>query len=96
VQTGKMVLVIFLMVDAAYIGRIMRREAQALRRRMPRWRGAELAFPMAAAFTAGSDVHATRQRFHEQLDRWLDRHLAGHAPEAEPSDSHDPGNHRAA
>jgi hypothetical protein len=87
--TGKVVLVIFLLVDTVYIARIMRREIRALRRRVPRWHGSELAFPECAAITADADAVAMRKQFHEGLDRWLDRRLAHHTPEHESAAPHD-------
>ncbi len=90
VLTGKLVLLIFLMVDTAYVARIMRREARALRRRIPRWHGPELILPGCSAITAGADAPAIRKRFHDRLDRWLDEHQVHRAPGAGPSDLRHP------
>jgi hypothetical protein len=84
VLTEKLVLLTFLLVDTAYIVRILRREARALRRRMPRWHGPELFPPGCSAIIAGADAHAVRKRMHERLDQWLDLHPA----DREPSDPH--------
>jgi hypothetical protein len=88
VLTEKLVLLTFLLVDTAYVVRILRREARALRRRMPRWHGPELFPPGCAAITAAADAdaHAIRERLHERLDRWLDEHQEHRALNEEPSD----------
>jgi hypothetical protein len=96
VLTGKLVLVIFLLVDTAYVARIIRREARSLRRRMPRWRGPELAFPECAAIVAGADASTTRKRIHERLDRWLDERLARPGTDSKPPDSDHPHKRDAA
>jgi hypothetical protein len=90
VLTGKLVLVIFLIVDTAYVAQIMRREAHALRRRMPRWRGPGLAYTECAAITTSPDAHVMRGRFHALLERLLDAHRAHQASHAKPSNSRHP------
>jgi hypothetical protein len=89
VLTGKLVLLIFLMVDTAYVARIMRREARTLRRRVPRWHGPELILPGCSAITAGAEAHVMRKRFHDRLDRWLDEQ-ARRAPDEELPDLRHP------
>jgi hypothetical protein len=96
VLTGKLVLVIFLIVDTAYVARMMRREVRALRRRMPRWHGPELVFSECAASAAGADPHATRSRLHELLDHWLDKHVSHRALGPKRSDLQPPHNRDAA
>jgi hypothetical protein len=84
-MTGNMVLVIFLVVDVAYLARIVRREARAVRRSLPRWHGPELVFSMTAAPNLGNPPRALRAQFHARLDKWLDERLSRAPATAEPA-----------
>jgi hypothetical protein len=96
VLTGKVVLLIFLVIDTTYVARIVRREARALSRRMPRWHGPELVVPRSAAFAAGDDLRAVGKPFHEPLDRWFDQPEIRRATDVELVDMRHPGRRNAA
>jgi hypothetical protein len=85
--TPLMVLAIFLVVDTAFLARIVRRETRVVRRSLPRWHGPKLVFSMTAVPNLGNPPRALRAQFHARLDRWLDEQLARDQANADQAQS---------